>query len=52
MFTTKHFIVIELPDEIDLDDIRESIEDSTGYIIKETEQKTQVKWLLANPHES
>lgn len=52
MFTHKHCIVLELPEEVDLDDIRESIEDSTGYIIKETELKTRVQWLLANPHES
>ena len=51
MFTTKHLIVLELPAEIDLDDIREAVEDGTGYIIKETEQKTQVKWLVANPYE-
>ena len=51
MFTHKHLVVLELPVELDLDDVREALEEGTGYIIKETEQKTQLKWLLANPYE-
>ena len=45
----KYTIKLELPESLDLNDIKESVEDATGFVIKETESAKGVRWVVVNP---
>ena len=45
----KHFIRIELPETVDLNDIKEAIEDALGFVIKETELDNIINWVVVDP---
>ena len=47
--TTKYTVKLELPESLDLNDIKEAVEDATGYVIKETESAKGVRWVVVNP---
>ena len=47
----KYFLRIELPETVDLNEIKEAIEDALGFIIKETEIDNIVKWVVVDPSE-
>ena len=50
METHKHLVVLELPQELDIEDIRDAIEEGIGYIIKETERPNKLIWRVVNPN--
>ena len=45
----KFAIKLELPESLDLNDIKEAIEEATGCVIKETESSKGVRWVVVNP---
>lgn len=48
----KHLVVLELPIELEIDDIKDAIEESLAYIIKEIERPDKLIWRVANPADS
>lgn len=46
----KYYIRIELPETVDLNDIKENIEDAMGFIIKEIEIDNVITWVVVDPY--